>query len=165
VLVDGRLPVTVVTGLPVRATHVDLELTPAPGPPPPPRRTAGDPPANGPEPDLARVVGTVLDAGGRPVPEGSPVPRGRGVFDLTLDGRSGERGAGLAGLAGFTVRLDDERIATVPTDLGGPGVAGSFRLALDTGGLSAGPHTIEVRLYGAAADVRPSSAFVSFFLS
>jgi len=165
VLVDGRLPVTVVTGLPVRATHVDLELTPAPGAPPAPRRTAGDPPANGPEPDLARVVGTVLDAGGRPVPEGSPVPRGRVVFDLTLDGRSGERGAGLVGLAGFTVRLDDERIATVPTDLGGPGVAGSYRLALDTGGLSAGPHTIEVRLHGAAADVRPSSAFVSFFLS
>ncbi|RKT52045.1 fibronectin type III domain-containing protein [Saccharothrix australiensis] len=164
VLVDGELPVTVLTGLKAQATHVDLELVPAPGAPAPPRPSAGSTPLSGPEQVLARVHGTVLDASGRPVPENSPIQRGRVVFDLVLDGRSGQRGTGVAGLAGFTVRLDGDRVAAVPTNLGGPGVAGRYRLALNTGGLSHGPHMIEVQLFGTSADTRPTSAFVSFFV-
>ncbi|MBB5958924.1 hypothetical protein FHS29_005533 [Saccharothrix tamanrassetensis] len=164
-VLDGdRLPVTVLTGVRVQATHVDLELAPAPDAPPAPKPSVDKVPLSGLEQVLARANGTVLDAGGRPVPEGSPIRRGRVVFDLTLDGRSGQRGAGLAGLAGFTVRLDGDRVAAVPTDLGGPGVAGVYRLALNTGGLSFGPHMIEVKLFSTSPDVRPTSAFVPFFV-
>ncbi|WP_433267333.1 fibronectin type III domain-containing protein [Actinosynnema sp. CS-041913] len=163
---DGdQLAVTVVAGVRMQATHVDLELTPAPDAPPAPRPSTEKTPLNGLEPVLARANGTVLDAGGRPVPEGSPIQRGRVVFELTLDGRSGQRGTGVAGLAGFTVRLDGDRVASVPTNLGGPGVAGVYRLALNTSGLSFGPHMIEVKLFSTSSDTRPTSAFVPFFVS
>ncbi|CCH27553.1 fibronectin type III domain-containing protein [Actinosynnema sp. NPDC047251] len=152
---------TVVTGLRVQATHVDLELTAAPGASPSPVR-AETTPLNGLESVLARAEGKVLDAAGRPVPDGLPIQRGRVVFDLVLDGRSGQRGSGLAGLAGFTVRLDGDRVAAVPTNLGGPGVAGNYRLALDTGDLSPGPHMLEVKLFGTDPTTRPMSAFISF---
>ncbi|MEV0677199.1 hypothetical protein AB0I60_11825 [Actinosynnema sp. NPDC050436] len=156
-----HVAVTVVTALRVQATHVDLELTSAPGSPAT-ATSVETTPLNGLEEVLARVDGTVLDAAGRPVAEGAPIQRGRVVFDLVLDGRSGQRGTGLAGLAGFVVRLDGERVAAVPTNLGGPGVAGSYRLALDTGDLSSGPHMLEVKLYGTNPETRPTSAFVSF---
>ncbi|MEU7525293.1 fibronectin type III domain-containing protein [Saccharothrix sp. NPDC042600] len=160
---DGRLRANVLTPLRVQATHVDLELTPAPGAPA--TSPAGTAPLPEVELDLARIDGTILDASGKPVPEGATVHRGRLVFDLTLVGRPGQRGTGLAGLAGFTVRLDEERVAAVPTNLGGPGVAGTYRLALDTSGLSAGPHMIEVRLFSTSADTRPTSAFVPFLVT
>ncbi|MEU4801284.1 fibronectin type III domain-containing protein [Actinosynnema sp. NPDC023587] len=152
---------TVVTPLRVQATHADLELTAAPGASTSPPSTETTP-LNGLEAVLARADGTVLDAAGRPVPEGAPIQRGRVVFDLVLDGRSGQRGTGLAGLAGFVVRLDGDRVAAVPTNLAGPGIAGNYRLALDTGGLSSGPHMIEVKLFGTDPATRPTSAFVSF---
>ncbi len=159
-----KLPVTVVTGLRVQASHVDLELTPEPGAPRVAAPSTDTTPLNGLEPALARATGTVLDAGGRPVPAGSPIQRGRVVLDLVLDGRSGQRGTGLAGLAGFTVRLDGDRVAAVPTNLGGPGIAGTYRLALNTSGLAVGPHMIEVKLFGTAGETRPTSAFVPFFI-
>ncbi|WP_367133487.1 hypothetical protein [Saccharothrix sp. HUAS TT1] len=154
----GKLAVTLVTGLRVQATHVDLELTgSSTGPPPNTART----PLHGQERELARVTGAVLDASGRPVPEGGAVQRGRMVFDLALEGRPGEA---LAGLAGFTLRVDDDRVAVVPTDAGGPGIAGRYRFALNTGGLSVGPHLIEVRLFGTSGETRPTSAYVPFFV-
>ncbi|MGW4111721.1 hypothetical protein ACWEFJ_12665 [Actinosynnema sp. NPDC004786] len=154
---SGKLAVTLLTGLRVQATHVDLELsgsstgTPGPAPAPP----------HGDEPELARVNGTVLDASGRTVPEGAAVQRGRMVFDLALEGRPG---VALAGLAGFSVRVDDDRVAVVPTAAGGPGIAGKYRFALNTGGLSPGPHMIEVRLFGTSAETRPTSAYIPFFV-
>ncbi|WP_309110229.1 fibronectin type III domain-containing protein [Saccharothrix sp.] len=161
---DGRVKANVLTPLRVQATHVDLDLAPAPGMP----TTA---PSGGSsalpevELELARIDGTILDASGKPVPEGATVHRGRLVFDLTLAGRPGQRGTGLAGLAGFTVRLDDDRVAAVPTNLGGPGVVGTYRLALDASGLSPGPHMIEVRVFGTSAGTRPTSAFVPFLVT
>jgi hypothetical protein len=86
---------------------------------------------------------------------------GRLVFDLVLSGRPG---APLAGLAGFTVRVDDQRVAAVPTDRAGPGVAGRYRLALNTAGFSAGPHMIEVRLFGTSGETRSTSAFIPFLV-
>ena len=155
---SGKLAVTLVTGLRVQATHVDLELTgSSSGAPPSTARV----PLVGHEPELARVQGTVLDAGGQTVPEGAAVGRGRMVFDLELQGRPG---AAVAGLAGFSVRVDDDRVAVVPTAAGGPGVAGRYRFALNTGGLSLGPHMIEVRLFGTSGETRPTSAYIPFFV-
>ncbi|MFD1149450.1 hypothetical protein [Saccharothrix hoggarensis] len=155
---NGKLAVTVLTGLRLQATHADLELTGTfTGAPPSTERT----PLIGPEPELARVEGTVLDASGQTVPEGAAVQRGRMVFDLLLEGRPG---ATMAGLAGFSVRLDDERVAVVPTAAGGPGIAGRYRFALDTGDLSLGPHMIEVRMFGTSAETRPTSAYIPFFV-
>ncbi|QFZ16236.1 fibronectin type III domain-containing protein [Saccharothrix syringae] len=150
-----KLAVTLLTGLRVQVTHVDLELTGTPGP-------AARPDAVVPvEPELARIDGTVLDAGGLAVPQGAAVPPGRLVFDVLLSGRPG---VPLAGLAGFTLRVDGDRVAALPTDRAGPGVAGRYRFALNTSGFTAGPHLIEVRLFGTSGDTRSTSAFVHFFI-
>ncbi|MCE6996866.1 hypothetical protein LZG04_18955 [Saccharothrix sp. S26] len=155
---SGELAVTLVTGLRVQATHVDLELSgSSPGTPPSTEKA----PLIGHEPELARVNGTVLDASGETVPEGAAVQRGRMVFDLELAGRPG---VALAGLAGFSLRVDDERVAVVPTAAGGPGVAGRYRFALDTSDLSLGPHMIEVRLFATSGETRPTSAYIPFFV-
>jgi hypothetical protein len=103
----------------------------------------------------------VLDASGQTVPEGAAVQRGRMVFDLVLEGQPG---VPLAGLAGFSVRVDDDRVAVVPTASGGPGIAGRYRFALNTGGLSPGPHMIEVRLFGTSGETRPTSAYIPFLV-
>ncbi|MBB5807027.1 hypothetical protein F4560_006795 [Saccharothrix ecbatanensis] len=155
---SGKLPVTLVTGLRVQATHVDLELT---GSFSGERPKVEKEPLNGRERELARASGTVLDASGRTVPEGAAVQRGRMVFDLVLEGRPGEA---LAGLAGFSVRVDDERLAMVPTASGGPGIAGRYRFALTTSDLSLGPHMIEVRMFGTSGETRSTSAYIPFFV-
>ncbi|MFC6088198.1 fibronectin type III domain-containing protein [Saccharothrix lopnurensis] len=154
---SGDLVVTVLSGLRMQVTHAELELRGTP--PSVARTTAAGPGAPGPE--LARVDGAVLDAGGRAVAPGAAVRPGRLVFDLALSGRSG---APVAGLAGFSVRVDDRQVAVVPTDRGGPGIAGRYRLALNTSGFSAGPHMIEVRLFGTSGETRPTSAFIPFFI-
>lgn len=156
---SGALAVTLVTALRVQATHVDLELTGSSQGAPPRRETM---PLTGQELELARASGTVLDASGQTVPEGAAVQRGRMVFDLLLEGQPGEA---LAGLAGFSVRVDDDKLAVVPTASGGPGIAGRYRFALNTGGLSLGPHMIEVRLFGTSGETRPTSAYIPFFVS
>ncbi|NUT98970.1 MAG: hypothetical protein HOY78_43905, partial [Saccharothrix sp.] len=160
---EGRVKANVVTQLRVQVSHVDLELTPGPDASRAPAAQSAPLPEV--ELELARIDGSILDASGKPVAEGATVHRGRVVFDLTLVGRAEQRGTGLAGLAGFTVRLDEDRVAAVPTNLGGPGVAGTYRLALDTGALSAGPHMIEVRLFSTSSDTRPTSAFVPFLIT
>ncbi|MET1074074.1 MAG: fibronectin type III domain-containing protein [Umezawaea sp.] len=165
---DDHLAVSVLTPTPMRVqlTHVDLELTPEPG-----ARTASPPSTatdalNGVELDLARVGGKVLDASGQPVPDGKPVQPGRLVLDVVLDGLEGRRTtARLPGLAGFTIRLDGEEVASVPTTTDGPAVAGQWRLALNTSSLSAGPHMIEIKAFSTESTTRPSSAFVSFFVA
>ncbi|MGM1061083.1 hypothetical protein [Saccharothrix sp. Mg75] len=154
----GELYATLVTATRMQVSHVDLELTgTATGAPP----TTGSLPLARLELKPARVTGTVLDASGTVVPEGAAVRRGRLVLDLLLSGRPGEP---LAGLAGFSVRVDDERVAVVPTAADGPGIAGEYRFALNTSRLSLGPHMIEVRLFGTATGTNPTSAFIPFFL-
>ncbi|MFD7655091.1 hypothetical protein ACFV4N_14045 [Actinosynnema sp. NPDC059797] len=153
---SGDLFVTLLTRLRVQVTHVDLELSGTPSRPEPAAPAPGPP-----GPELPRVEGTVLDAAGQALPPGGSVRPGRLVFDLGLSGRPG---APLAGVAGFTVRVDGEQVAAVPTDRGGPGVVGRYRLALNTSGFAAGPHLIEVRLFGASGETRPTSAFIPFLV-
>ncbi|MCC8248237.1 fibronectin type III domain-containing protein [Saccharothrix luteola] len=155
---SGKLAVTLVTGLRVQATHVDLELSGSSSGTPPSTAKA---PVIARVPELPRVNGTVLDASGQTVPEGAAVQPGRMVFDLVLEGRTGVL---LAGLAGFSVRVDDDRVAVVPTASGGPGIAGRYRFALNTSGMSSGPHLIEVRLFGTSGETRPTSAYIPFFV-
>ncbi|MEO6083720.1 MAG: hypothetical protein ABIQ18_11520 [Umezawaea sp.] len=165
---DKHLLVSVVTPRPMRIqlTHVDLELVPRPG-----SRTAAAPSTetgalNGAEVDLARTNGKVLDASGQPVPDGKPLQAGRLVLDVVLDGLEGRRTtARLPGLAGFTIRLDGDQVASVPTTDEGPAVAGRWRLSLNTSGLSPGPHMIEIKSFSTEETIRPASAFVSFFIA
>ncbi len=105
---------------------------------------------------LARPSARFLDAAGQVIGQDSPVPRGRLVLEVTADGPGGQRlGGELAGLAGIEVRLDDQRIAGIPTVADGPGTAGVWRLAVDTTGMSAGQHMIEIKAIG----VDPRAAF------
>jgi hypothetical protein len=162
-----NLQVSVLTPTPMRIqlTHVDLELVPIPGAQavaPPSTETA---PLSGVELDLARVGGKVLDASGQPVADGKPLAPGRLVLDVVLDGLEGRRTTGwLPGLAGFTIRLDGDEVASVPTAVDGPAVAGQWRLALNTSATSPGPHMIEIKAFSTDTATRPASAFVSFFV-
>ncbi|WHT19710.1 fibronectin type III domain-containing protein [Crossiella sp. CA-258035] len=142
-----------------------LDLRPAAGlaaDEPPPNRADQRLPRPGPV--LAEPTATLLDAAGRPVPAGEPVSRGRIVLDIRLDGLAGQVAAGeLAGLAGLEVRLDGDRLAALPTAKDGPGVAGSWRIALSlAGAIATGPHTIEVRAVGTSWDTPASYAYVPF---
>jgi hypothetical protein len=162
----GAIPVLVLTNLPVsgpadfEVLTGDLELALSPGAKPTvPRPTKAAPvPAA-----LAVPAVTLLDAGGLPLPANQPLPSGRVVLDLALDGPGGERLNGqVAGLAGFDVWLDGTKLATVPTTAGGPGVAGQWQIALDTGTMPAGQHTIDMHGYSTDNAIASVSAAVTF---
>lgn len=144
-----------------------LDLRPAAGQPrdeAPSRRADHRLPRTG--PTLAEPNAVLLDAAGRPVRPGEPVNRGRAVVEIRLDGLAGQRAAGeLAGLAGLEVRLDGDRLAVLPTAVDGPGVAGTWRIALNLGGASGGPHTVEVRAMGTSWDTPTGYAFVPFMVA
>ncbi|GAA3024968.1 hypothetical protein Aglo02_17920 [Actinokineospora globicatena] len=113
-----------------------------------------------PEPDVV-----FFNAAGKLLPGDAPVQRGRLVMEVRTNGRDGQRIAGrLAGLAGIEVRLDGERIAGIPTVVDGPGVGGRWRVALPTGGLDPGRHTIEVKAVGVDEKTIPALAYASFVL-
>ncbi|GLZ32488.1 hypothetical protein Lesp02_46760 [Lentzea sp. NBRC 105346] len=144
----------------VQVTHVDIELFPEPGArPPSPGPTVTDP-LRSRDKMLARPRVDLLDASGQPMGEGAAVPRGRLVLEVRLDSLSGS----VSGLAGFDVRLDDSRIATVSTTADGPGVAGRWRISLNTATLSQSPHTIELRAFSTDPGVATESTYVSFLL-
>jgi hypothetical protein len=85
------------------------------------------------------------------------------VLEVTADGPGGQRlGGELAGLAGVEIRLDGAKIAGIPTVADGPGVAGVWRLALNTTELSAGAHTIEVKAIGVDARAAFAVAYAPF---
>lgn len=117
-------------------------------------------------PELARPEVRLLNAAGTPIPENEPVPRGRLVIDIVLNGQAGQVYAGeLAGLAGVEVSLDQRKIAGIPTTADGPGVGGSWRLALNTDGLAPGGHTIQVRTVGVSQDITSMFSYSPFILS
>ena len=162
----GAIPVVVLTNLPITGPanfevltgDVELALSPGTKPTVPrPIRAAAVPPA------LAVPTVTLLDAGGLPLPANQPLPGGRVVLSLAMDGPGGERLNGqVAGLAGFDVWLDGTKLATVPTTAGGPGVAGQWQIALDTGTMPPGQHTIDMHGYSTDNGIDSVSAAVTF---
>ncbi|HEY4020707.1 MAG TPA: hypothetical protein VGM75_18595 [Pseudonocardiaceae bacterium] len=163
----GAIPVTVLTNLPTtgltnfEVLAADLELTLAPGTKPTvPQPTAATAP---PPATLAMPTVTLLDAGGLALPANQPLPTGRVVLNLQLDGPGGERLNGqVAGLAGFDIWLDGTKLATVPTTAGGPGVAGQWQIALDTGTMPPGQHTIDMHGFSTDNAIASVSAAVTF---
>jgi hypothetical protein len=117
-------------------------------------------------PQLAGVDVQVLDASGRPVPGGGQtLPRGRAVLAVTMDAVGTQRSTGeIAGLAGFEVWLDDKELVAVPTARNGPGLAGTWDIAFDTIGATAGPHTIDVKSYSSRRGVPFGEAIATFQL-
>jgi hypothetical protein len=163
----GSIPVTVLTNLPsggptsFEVVAGELELTLAPGTAPTvPRPSAPAPPLPG---QLAMPTATLLDAGGLPLPLNQQLPPGRVVLDIVMDGPGGERLEGqIGGLAGFDVWLDGTKLATVPTALDGPGVAGQWQIALDTGTMPTGQHTIDVHGFSTDRSIQYVTSSVTF---
>jgi hypothetical protein len=150
----------------VEMVAADLEMTPGPN-----TRPAGPSDASAgaglvPVPaQLAVLTARVLDASGQPMATGKALPRGRAVLEVTMDGLAQQRAAwALAGLAGFKVWLDNNELVAVPTAMAGPGVGGTWRIAFDQSQATVGPHTIDVRAYGAARGVAFAEAFAAFAL-
>jgi hypothetical protein len=138
----GELAVGVHSADPAKAPqvqHADIELTAEPNTlsmysMPEPERLRR------PRPVLAGVTAALLDAAGGAIENGKPSPRGRVVLEVTLAG-SGD----LAGVAGVEVWVDDKRIAGIPANHDGPGVAGRFRLALNTSAFQVGVRNIDIK--------------------
>ncbi|HEX4700999.1 MAG TPA: hypothetical protein VH352_02620 [Pseudonocardiaceae bacterium] len=170
-LTGASLPISVSMDVPSKypaeadLVQADLELTP--GPHTHPASVAG-PTGAGVVPvpaELAVLAARVLNANGEPVPNGQPLPRGRVVLEITMDGLAGQRAAWtLAGVAGFEVWLDNNELVAVPTAVGGPGVAGVWRVAFDPSQGTSGMHVIDIRAFGAAHGVAFGEAFTSFTL-
>lgn len=163
----GAVPVTVLTNLTSNGTTsfevvaADLELTLAPGATPTvPQPSPPAPPLPG---QLAVPTATLLDAGGLPLPLNQQLPPGRVVLNIVLDGPDGERIDGrIGGLAGFDVWLDGTKLATVPTALDGPGIAGQWQIALDTATMPTGQHSIDVHGFSTDRSIQYVSSTVTF---
>ncbi|UVS76523.1 fibronectin type III domain-containing protein [Actinokineospora sp. UTMC 2448] len=148
-----------------RVIAAHLELTPRPGDPPPLVALDVEPQERT-RPALARPGAVLLDAAGEALPEGAVAPRGRLVVEMTLDAVGGQQiGGELAGLAGVEVRLDRTRLAGIPTVVDGPGIGGTWRIAIDTTALPAGRHSIEVRAVGVDARSAFAVAYTPFELA
>lgn len=149
--------------------QTDLEVVPGPNT----RPSAADNTATNSvvpvPPQLASLSARVLDANGNPVGNGHPLPRGRAVLEVTMDAVAGQRLsgtlAGVAGLAGFEVWLDNDELVAVPTAADGPGIAGVWRIAFDPSQASGAQHVIDVRAYGAQHGIAFSEAFTNFALA
>ena len=125
--------------------------------------TAAQPALPAPPAALGVLTAQLDDASGGPLQIGQPVPRGRLLLDVTMDGPAGQRRTGQsAGLAGFQVWLDGAELAAVPTTDAGPGIAGDWPVAFDTNGVPAGSHTIEVRALGTARTTAPAETYLTF---
>jgi hypothetical protein len=152
--------VALLTDKRVQITHSDLELTPEPGAKPAPPSSTVTEPLSGQRTTLAEPAVELLDAGGNPVPPGEGHIRGRAVIEVRMDSLA----TAVSGLAGFDVRLDDTRVATVATALHGPGIAGRWRISLNTTALSPTAHTIEIRAFSTDPSTSTQSSHVPFLL-
>jgi hypothetical protein len=151
-----NLNVQLVTQERIQVTHTDVELT---GPKSPPQRQPGTPLVEA-KPVLADPVPEILDASGQPIENGGAFTRGRVVIEVRINALD----SAVAGLAGFEIRLDGNHLATVPTTADGPGVAGRWRISLNTSSISDGPHAIEVKAFSTDPDVHPETGYVPFLL-
>ncbi|ALG05731.1 hypothetical protein AOZ06_01240 [Kibdelosporangium phytohabitans] len=134
--------------------HVDLELVPDPATRP--SREQADPapgPATRPPLTLAAMSTTFLDASGQAIKDNRFVTRGRVVLEVAAVGAETQ-----AGLAGLEVYIDTERVAGIPTAVDGPGIAGQWRIALNSGAFTSGPHSLEVRSLSTDPNVAPGYA-------
>jgi hypothetical protein len=136
-----------------------LEITPGPGwsapapdvPRPPRLRDA-----------LPAIVAELANAAGQPLQSTTVPRRGQLVLNVVLRPEHAQWDTGaVAGVQGLQVRLDGSLIASIPTAADGPGVGGTYALSVAMGGLSYGPHAIEVREYGMGSE-RPVSALLNF---
>lgn len=124
--------------------HADLELVPDPaGRPSPDQAEPAPAPAARPLLTVATMRTTFLDASGQVIKDNRFVTRGRVVLEVTADGTGGT--GPQAGLAGLEIFVDSQRVAGIPTAVDGPGVAGRWRIALDSGAFQSGPHNLEVK--------------------
>jgi hypothetical protein len=130
------------------------------------RRPATDPPGpppNGEQHRLAHLSAELRNAAGERLVEGDPVPRGRVVLAVALDGVAGQRETGeLAGIAGIEVRMDGKLIAGLPTTSDGPAAAGVYQFGLSASRLNAGSHVLELRVLGSQSGTRPRGLWLSF---
>ncbi|MGW5050690.1 fibronectin type III domain-containing protein [Actinokineospora sp. NPDC004072] len=148
-----------------RVVAAHLELTPRPGAVPPAPTLRIDP-QDRTRPALARPSAVLLNAAGTPLESGGLAPRGRLVVEVALDAVGGQQiGGELAGLAGVEVRLDRTRLAGIPTVVDGPGIGGTWRIAIDTTALPPGRHSIEVRAVGVDARAAFAVAYTPFELA
>jgi hypothetical protein len=150
----------------VEMVGADLEMTPGPRTRPagPSDVSAGTGLVQVP-PQLAVLTARVLNASGQPIPTGQPMPRGRAVLEVKMDGIAEQRASwALAGLAGFEAWLDNHELVAVPTAMSGPGLGGTWRIAFDPSQIAGGQHTIDVRAYGAQRGVAFGEAFTNFVL-
>jgi hypothetical protein len=106
-----------------------------------------------PKPLLAVATGVLLDASGAKIENDGTSPRGRIVLEITFGG-SGD----LAGLAGVELWVDNKRIAAIPTNRDGPGVAGRLRLALNTTSFQPGVRDIEIKAISTDAGTSPQTS-------
>ncbi len=121
------------------------------------------PPPTGERHRLAHLAAELRNAAGEELVAGDPVPKGRVVLDVVLDGLAGQRETGqLGGIAGIEVRLDNKLVAGLPTISDGAAPAGGYRFGLSVAELDAGSHVVEVRVLGVESGARPRSLLVGF---
>jgi hypothetical protein len=162
----GAIPVIVhavreQNGLATQVLTAALELT---GDAAPPTRPP-DAPLARPNAVLASPTAALHDAAGAPIPAMQEVPRGRMVLDVTLDPLAAQQISGaVAGLAGFEVSIDGRPLAGIPTNVNGPGIGGTYRIALDTNELSPGGHNIQVIAYPTEATSSFAITYAPFVL-
>lgn len=134
--------------------HADLELIPDPaGRPSPEQADPATAPATRPPLTLATLNTTFLDAAGQAIKDNRFVARGRVVLEVAATGSETQ-----AGLAGLEIFVDTQRVAGIPTAVDGPGVAGRWRIALNSGAFASGPHNLEVKAFSTDPNVAPGYA-------
>lgn len=148
VSITGGLELTYPPGAPV----VRKPATESPGPPP-----------GGELHRLAHLSAELLNAAGERMVPGDPVPPGRIVVDVVLDGLAGQRETGeLAGIAGIELELDGKPVAGLPTVNGGAAVAGHYQFGLSASRLSPGSHVLQLRVLSSESGIRPRGLWLSF---
>lgn len=167
---DLQLTMDAPAKFPVQANLVQSDLEPTEGPHTRAVTAAGNVGAVGVvavPPQLAVLSTRILNASGLPVAPGKPLPRGRAVLDVAMDGVAAQRATAtgqVLGLAGFEVWLDDKELVAVPTAVDGPGTAGDWQVAFDPGALPAGRHTIDIRAYSTQHTTAFAETFTNFQL-
>lgn len=161
----SALPVVVHTtaeqnGLATQVLTAELELTGTAA-----TATQAGAPLARPNPLLAVPTAALHDAAGAPIPAMQEVPRSRIVLDVTLDALAAQRVSGaVAGLAGIEISMDGRPLAGIPTIADGPGIAGQWRIAIDTNDFPAGGHNIQIMAIGTDATTSFAVTYAPFVL-